>query len=729
MAIKCTSHARKYEQRRMFFVFLGSLSFLLALFNADGIAGEGRKVFRAGAFAIDISPPQYPVKVNCLFSEREAVRAEDLLHARCLVLDDGTSKVAIVIVDNCMLPRELLDKSKELAYQMSKIPTDRMLISATHTHSAPAVMGCLGSGVDLRYSQFLAVRIAEGITRAMKNLAPARIGWTQFNDFEHTHCRRWILRPDKIANDPFGQPTARAKMHPGHQNPNTVGPSGPVDPGLSLLSVQSTDGRPVAVFANYSMHYYRSTPIVSADYFARFAYYLAQQIGANDTNPSFVAAMSQGTSGDLQWYDYGRPRNHTSIEAYSESVAQVATNAYKEIQYHDWVPLAMQERTLTLRRRVPDEQRLAWARSIFSGTEGRQPKGMQEIYAREQILISQQPSRELKLQAIRIGELGITAIPNEVYGITGVKIKEQSPLPTTFNITLANGAEGYIPPPEQHKLGGYTTWEARTASLEVEAEPKIVDTLLSLLEEVAEKPRRKPVVSHGRYAELVLASNPVAYWRLGEVSGREATDETNHHPGSYEDGIAFYLNGPSPNFSARKTINRAPHFAGGRMSANVGDLGDTYSVELWFWNGLPNEVRGITGFVFSREIGDGRDALGDHLGIGGSDAATGKLLLMTGKEENDISAGTNTIQPNIWNYAVLVRDGNKINVYLNGNTTPEITGESDVPFTSNDSQLFLGGRNDNVANFAGKIDEVAIYNRVLTADEIKKHYAGAVRAP
>jgi len=44
----------------------------------------------------------------------------------------------------------------------------------------------------------------------------------------------------------------------------------------------------------------------------------------------------------------------------------------------------------------------------------------------------------------------------------------------TMNIELANGSEGYIPPPEQHMLGGYTSWPARTAALEFQAEPKIV---------------------------------------------------------------------------------------------------------------------------------------------------------------------------------------------------------------------------------------------------------------
>ena len=136
---------------------------------------------------------------------------------------------------------------------------------------------------------------------------------------------------------------------------------------------------------------------------------------------------------------------------------------------------------------------LRWAKAIVGRMGNRDiPNSLPEVYAKEAIFLHDEPRRELKLQAIRIGELGIAAIPNEVFAITGLKIKAQSPFETTMNIELANGSEGYIPPPEQHALGGYTTWPARTAGLEVQAEPKIVEAVLGLLEQVAGKPRRVP---------------------------------------------------------------------------------------------------------------------------------------------------------------------------------------------------------------------------------------------
>src|SRR5688572_19082005 len=176
-------------------------------------------------------------------------------------------------------------------------PSGSRMVSATHTHSAPAAMGCLGSDADAEYVKFLGPKIAEAIEGAAKRMVPARVGWGVIQDPEHTHCRRYIRRPDRMLKDPFGELTVRAHMHPGYRlgNGDAIGPSGPEDPGLSLLSVQTADRKPLAALANYSMHYFGS-PILSADYFGMFAAKFGEMIGAD---ASFVGMMSQGTSGDM----------------------------------------------------------------------------------------------------------------------------------------------------------------------------------------------------------------------------------------------------------------------------------------------------------------------------------------------------------------------------------------------------------------------------------------------
>jgi len=689
---------------------------------AAGFLCAAEKVFRAGAHAIDITPTNFPVLVNAMFTERTASKAVDPLHARCLVLDDGTNRIAIAVVDTCMMTRDLIDEAKELARRETGIPIDRMLVSATHTHSAPSAMACLGSRADTNYARFLPGRIAEGIARATRNLAPARIGWTVVQDSEHTHNRRWIRRPDRLLTDPFGVQNVRAHMHPGHESPDAIGPSGPVDPDLSIVSIQSLDGKPMALLANYSMHYYES-PLLSADYYGRFASKMARLLGAEDRVPAFVGIMSQGTSGDLMWMDYAQPRKDIGYDAYAEAMAREVHEACAAIQYQDWVPLVMREAKLNLSFRVPDAERLAWARKIAAELGGRLPRTQPEIYALEQIYLHERPAAELKLQALRIGALGIAAIPNEVFAITGLKIKAQSPLQPTFNIELANGAEGYIPPPEQHKLGGYTTWPARTAGLETNAEPKIVEAVLRLLEEVAGVPRRQPLDKIGRYGAAVLASKPAAYWRMSEMAGARAHDSSpNQHHATYGDGVAFFLEGPDSNAFSEGAINRAAHFAGGRVTARLDQLGGAYSIEGWVWNGLPNTARPVTGCFFSRGLDGDKSGAGDHLGIGGSAASPGRLIFSNGHQPNQLLSGTTEINVRTWNHIVLVRDGRRVRVYLNGNVRPEIAGELEVTAPATAAHFFLGGRNDNVANFEGKLDEVAVYGRALTDEEVSAHY-------
>ena len=86
------------------------------------------------------------------------------------------------------------------------------------------------------------------------------------------------------------------------------------------------------------------------------------------------------------------------------------------------------------------------------------------------------------LQAIRIGTLGITAIPCEVFTEIGLELKATSPLKPTFNTSLAGGHYGYLPTPSQHELGGYETWMG-TNTLEKQASVKIVKELQQLLAE------------------------------------------------------------------------------------------------------------------------------------------------------------------------------------------------------------------------------------------------------
>jgi len=683
---------------------------------------------KAGAAVVDVSPIQFPVLVNGGMASRSADRVRTRLNARAVVLDDGQERLAIVVVDSCMMPRPLLDEAKALASQRTKIRPDRILISATHTHTAPASMGCLGTDADPTYLPYLREKLAQAIAAAEANLEPARVGWAVENAAEFTALRRWILRPDRIAEDPFGNPTVRANMHAGSNWDDVTGESGPEDPDLSIVSFQTKQGRPIAVLANFSMHYFSGEQPLSADYFGLFCQVLEAQLGkSNDANrPPFVGIMSHGCSGDIWRRDYTIPaaaaEQDPTINSYAQGLANVALQAYDTISYRDDADLAMAESRMELKYRVPDKQRLEWARKIVAAMGNRPPKTRPEVYAREQIILYERQSTEIVVQALRIGDIAITTTPNETYALTGLKLKLQSPLPKTMVIELANGGDGYIPPPEQHRLGGYNTWAARSAGLEVQAEPKITATALRLLEEVAGRARREFEQSRGPASEALLEAKPIAYWRLDEFSAPHARDLSGQdHDAFYEPGIAFFLEGPSSvNFCSSAETNRAAHFAGGRLRSHFARLQDQYSVSLWLWNGMPAEGRETAGWMFSRGHENSLGSHGDHLGLGGTATQPGRLIFLHGNDQGGAKpiVGHTEIKRWSWNHVVFVRDGTAVRIHLNGNREPEIeTSSAASPALA---ELFFGGRCDNHSNWEGRLDEIAVFDRSLPPDEIEK---------
>ena len=473
--------------------FRFTLLTLLTTFAFSAVTFGQEKMFRAGAYAQDITPPKFPISVNGGMRDRQATGSHDTLHARCIALDDGSTKIVLVVVDSCMIPRDITDKAKKLAYKTTKIPAHHILISATHTHTAPTVTGVFQSDPDEGYRKFLAKTIAVGIKKAVDNLEPARIGWGVGQNPNQVFNRRWVMKTDTLNPDPFDKNTDTVRMNPGYQNPGLNKPAGPIDPDVSILSVQARDGRPIALLANYSLHYVGGVQPLSADYFGAFAERMAQLLKVTNSKRAFVGIMSNGTSGDINNINYGGPapkrrQPYEQIRVVANDVAATAFDAYKKIQYQDWVSLDMAQKELELGVRLPTKKDLARAKKILADARKAKKKVLTtrpEIYARESVLLAKYPAKvKLLVQAIRIGDLGIVSTPCETFVEIGLDIKKRSPLKHTFTIELANGYNGYLPTPRQHKLGGYETWRARSSYLEENASVAITGAIMRLLKEV-----------------------------------------------------------------------------------------------------------------------------------------------------------------------------------------------------------------------------------------------------
>lgn len=458
---------------------------LLALLTGPA---QGDPVFRAGAATGNLTPPLGESIVGG-WAPFPATYIHDELHARCLVLDDGSSRLAFVICDNVGVPREVFDEAKRLIAKEVGLPPERLLFSATHTHSATTVRG--DKALEQDYAKFFVRRVADTVRRALKNLEPARIGWSSVQAPEHLFNRRYFLKPGTPIPSPFGGED-KVLMNPGVGNPNVERPAGPTDPELSFIVVRAKkDDRPLALLANYSLHYVGGVPEgdVSADYFAVFSDRIRELLGAEKQDPPFVGMLSNGTSGDVNNVDVlGKPQKRAPYEKMREvahSAAAKVADAAAGVAYKDWVPLSARMKELVLKTRRPTPEMVSRAKEVLARPKDVKPGHAREAtYAQRTLSMESLPEEvSVPIQAFRIGDLGVAAIPFEVFTDIGLEIKKRTPLPKTFTISLANGSFGYLPTPEHHALGGYETWLG-TNRVEVEASRKITEKVLELLGEM-----------------------------------------------------------------------------------------------------------------------------------------------------------------------------------------------------------------------------------------------------
>lgn len=468
------------------------LCLMLFLLSSAASAGESTPVFRAGAATANITPPLGSLVVGG-FRPYPAEHIHDELHVRCLVLDDGETQIAFAICDNVGIAREVFDAARTMITAETELAAERVLMSATHTHSGPSARSGkrLVPGELNEYQRFLARRIADAVRCALNNREPAQIAWGRTAEPSQVFNRRWHLTDPELRKNPFGG-VDEVRMNPPRTHASLLRPAGPTDPEISFLSVQSTDGRPIALLANYSLHYVGGVrgADISADYFALFAERIGELLGATKQDPPFVGIMTNGTSGDVNNIDFQsegqRDPPYAKMRRVAEFVADRVHAAHAGLEFRDHVTLAAAMHELPLAVRTPTAEQLDWARTTLAKPEDApQYHSRERDYAQRVLDLADAPAEvSVPLQAVRIGDLGIVAIPFEVFTETGLSIKEHSVPRPAFTISLANGSYGYLPTPGQHRLGGYETWLG-TNFVETEASEKIERTLLEMLTELS----------------------------------------------------------------------------------------------------------------------------------------------------------------------------------------------------------------------------------------------------
>ncbi len=476
--------------------------FAVSVFLARPVPA-GEPVLRAGADRSDITPELGTVLPGSFTAEVTGIRVHDPLHVRTLVLDDGTNRVAIVVCDNVGLPLSVCDQAKKWTTELTGLPGSHIVMAATHSHSAGSAWRASGpdsitqvldmdgfthSAAPLTsYQKFIARRVADSVQSAIQRLEPARIGWGVGREPGQVFNRRWFVKSEQNRRNPFGG-VDQVRMNPAPGSADLIKPAGPTDPEIVFLSVQSKAGRPIALLANYSLHYVGGvTPrTFSADYYGMFAERMAEMLGTKHQDPPFVAMMSNGTSADVNNVNF--PKGVVPEEPYvkmrrvANLVAGEVYRAYQSVTYQDWVKIDSRYEELPLTPRQPTPEMVAAARELVANPPTKPRWHPLETTYAQWLLLSLEAPKQLRVpvQAIRVGGVGIGVIPAETFAEMGLELKARTPFEKSFTISLANGWFGYMPTPNHYEVGGYETWLGINR-LEKQAAPKILSTILGMM--------------------------------------------------------------------------------------------------------------------------------------------------------------------------------------------------------------------------------------------------------
>ena len=446
---------------------------------------------RAGAAQVDITPPLGSL-IGVDFLRHYARFIHDSLYAKALVLEKQGYPLALVVVDICIMPSDLMTDIKERVQQATGIPPEQVMLSCTHTHGAGDVAGLLGGAVDIAYRTLLPDRIVDAVLQAQQRLRPARVASGAVAVPEHVLCRRYVMKEGYVACNPITGAADLVKTNPAGAESYIERPAAPVDPNLGFLAVKGTDDRWIAVLGNYGLHYVGDWDVdtITADYYGEFARQIRQKLTAGD---DFVGMMTYSTGGDINIWDFVRPgrypnRYFAKTKLIAHDLSERVAQALEQVAWQDAsLAVAYQEVELSVRK-PSDEDLRAATRTLMENDLTYlevDEHGMQVLYAREQLLLNEYPDiHTAAVQAIRIGDLVIGASGGELFAETGRRLKDQLAGLSYFTVCLANTYDGYVPPAHEMARGGYETWRARSSFLSDDSEEVLRRALLKLVQKI-----------------------------------------------------------------------------------------------------------------------------------------------------------------------------------------------------------------------------------------------------
>ncbi len=437
------------------------LSAFLAVFCCYAASAAPPDNLRVGAARVDITPPSDPA------NPPTGKYAHEKLYIRAIVLDNGTTRAALIGADQGGLFDGIwAPAAKQIAAELN-CPIENIVMSATHTHSAwgpgnnpfagrgrPGAPGGFPAADPNAPPPPIVAQIVDAVRQAKAKLQPASIGFG-------TGMSYLNVSRDNID----------AETHRWTQAPNLKGAS---DKTVAVLKFTAPDGELIAAYFTYAMHPVNGflSGFISADFVGAASRYIEQAYGdkvvavfaqnaSGDQNPLYLRASTNGMASRSGVKITGNVLTREPVEALLRDGKVTAVPMDPQVRDNlervmDAEGLLLGEeviRVMTNTTRMDPNPRI-WAAQNTVNCPGRKRLDT----AREGTPGSYEDGDEvhMRLGVLRIGSVALASVNAEIYTPIEQRLKERSPLANTVMVTLANGFanSGYVP--DDAAFGEYT---------------------------------------------------------------------------------------------------------------------------------------------------------------------------------------------------------------------------------------------------------------------------------
>jgi len=359
------------------------------------------------------------------------------LRAKALYLEDGSQKMVLITSDIISLDERVVNTIREKIAEKTGLSKEAIMISTSHTHSGPITVNYNKyKGVDETYMKGIIDKFSNIADQASKNLKEVTL-YTGSCEVDYSQNRRVPL-----ADDP--SKTQNVWLDLEHDHP------GFKDKTVKIVAIKDIEGSMMGLIVNYSCHPVTmgpGNPKVSSDFPGYLQEYIEKQIGG-----SLVFYTNAG-GGDINPYNCLSPDPGVAQEM-GEGIAKKVLSSLDGLKQinGDSIAFSSQEMLVTPREDVNKEKFMV----VIKGD-----KIVGEI------------------QALRIGNLALVAVPGELCLKIAQKICAESPIENTFALGYTNGNLGYMP--ADADVQNYGGKECTTAG-SLEFEEPITNTAKSILQ-------------------------------------------------------------------------------------------------------------------------------------------------------------------------------------------------------------------------------------------------------